>query len=495
MDLSELNLEPSLIAFLQTWSRPVYLVGGAVRDLYLGRPCHDFDFAVDRGAIRLTFAVARAFDLPAFALDQERDVGRVIFPDSDRTLDFAVFRAEAGKPHPSLEEDLRARDFTINAMALPINSLSWDSLIDPCSGSADLQASILRQTNPESIATDPARALRAVRLAATFNLEIAPESWQAVCKAGESLGRISAERIRDELLKLLATPRPDETMRRLHQCGLLAAIVPEVAPIELIEQSAPHRERVLDHSFSVLGCLAGVENCVRSQDSAEPHWQLLIDALQPYAPRIEARLQSKTDGGFTRRELLRLAALLHDTGKATTATIDENGRIRFFGHEQISQQLAESRMQALRFSREAIAGIATVVEMHMRPLLLLNSAPLTRRAVYRYFQATGEWGIETALHASADALSKGVGAECPHLVNIVGELCRFYYEEHNVMVAPRPLVGGKQLMAYLQIGAGKEIGRLLALLKEAQATGEVTTVEEAFAFARVQLDATQVNVD
>ncbi len=181
---------------------PVYLVGGVVRDALLGRNSHDVDLIVASDAIDLTFDIARRLGLPAYRLDDERDVGRILVPDSGTTLDIARFRGE------SLADDLRARDFTINALALPASARSAGEVIDHHDGLADLAAGRIRIIHDGSIADDPVRALRAARFAVQLGFILTDETAAAVSAAGPALTRqTSPERVRDELGRLLLTRR------------------------------------------------------------------------------------------------------------------------------------------------------------------------------------------------------------------------------------------------------------------------------------------------
>ena len=163
--------------------RPIYLVGGAVRDALLGRASHDIDLIVPHGAIALTFDLARQLDLPAYRLDDERDVGRLLVGGSDTTVDIARYRGD------SLADDLRARDFTINAMALPVAARTAGEIIDHHSGRADLAAGWLRVIHEHSISDDPVRALRAARLAVQLGFQPTAETVAAAHAAGATRAR------------------------------------------------------------------------------------------------------------------------------------------------------------------------------------------------------------------------------------------------------------------------------------------------------------------
>ncbi|MBK7894031.1 MAG: HDIG domain-containing protein [Anaerolineaceae bacterium] len=475
----------------QTQSQPVYLVGGAVRDALLGRISHDLDFVVPANAIKLAFAVADALGVPAYVLDRERDTGRVLLPEAHTSLDFARFRG------PDLAADLRDRDLTINAIALPATATTAAALIDPHQGQTDLANGQIRIIHADSLLDDPVRSLRAVRLAHSLGFALTPETETAVRTAAPHLHQISTERIRDELVKLLETAVPHRAIADLANLGLLAEILPDLIALTTVEQSAPHHEPVFAHTLSVLRWLTLVEGAVenepqKAQNSPstknKPSAPSAVNKiLAPYAAHIQGLWQEEVDGGVNGRTLLRFGALFHDIGKAATQTIDGE-RIRFLGHEQAGATLTGQLLRRLAFSNEAVGQVKKIVAGHMRPLHLANSGgKLSRRAVYRYFRETAVSGINIALLSLADHLAtyNGTGPEpqWQALLNVVAGLCHHYFERHEEVVAPPLLVDGRTLMAALALQPGPEVGRLLRLIQEAQAAGELATAEQAIQFA------------
>ena len=469
--------------FLAQQDRPVYLVGGAVRDALLNRISHDLDFVVPHHAIQMAFKAANALNAPAYVLDQERDTGRVVLSDEGTTLDFACYRGA------DLEADLRDRDFTINAMALPATAVTQASLIDPCSGTADLQARLIRQTHDRAIANDPVRALRALRLAIGLEFSLTDETATAVSAAAPLLNSISIERVRDELLKLLETAVPHQALQQMADLDLLPVVLPEIAALADVAQSLPHHEPVLAHTVSVLRWLIQIESLLDGEEpddaTLKPVWTALADFRAP----LLAHLARRVDGGVNGRTLLRLGALFHDVGKKETQTVADDGRIRFLGHDKTGAKLTARRLRRLTMSNQAITHVKQIVAGHMRPLLLANNEKTpSRRAVFRYFRDTQEAGLDICLLSLADHLATydGVGemVQWEHLLQVVADLLRQYFERYTETVAPPPLLTGGDLMQAFNMAPGPEIGRLLRLIQEAQAAGEVATRDEALAFAQ-----------
>ncbi len=466
-------------------SLPVYLVGGAVRDALLGRVSHDLDFVVSRDAVRLTFRVADALKEPAYVLDGERDTGRVVLAEQGTMLDFARFRG------PDLEADLRARDFTINALAIPATDQSFTAIIDPTGGLLDLEQQQIRLTHKGAIDDDPVRSLRAVRLAAVLGFKITEDTMSAVQTAVPALVDVSAERIRDELLKILLTSQPGDALQQMEKLGLLKATLPEVAALAGIAQSPPHYEDVLAHTRHVLDQLEYLEAVLfNGADIQDEALLFARSRLAAYLPQLKTHLEQPIDGGLNGQLILKLGALFHDVGKKMTQTIEEDGRIRFFGHAEEGAALAAGRLKQLSLSRNAVSQVKRIVANHMRPLSLAQaqgSSP-SRRAVYRFFQATGENGLDVGLLALADHLATyngpGEGDAWAILVELVARLYQHYFEKHDEAVKPPPLINGHDLITLVGVQEGPEIGRILRLVEENQAAGEINSREDALQFAK-----------
>ena len=466
----------------------VWLVGGAVRDVLLERPVHDWDFAVDRDALGLARAVADALGGAYFPLDVERDAGRVVLTAADGTrpeLDFAALRGA------NLEADLLARDLTINALALG----ETGTLVDPTGGEADLEAGRVRATNERAFRDDPVRLLRAVRMEAELGFEIEPQTAAWIRRDAPLLALPSAERVCDELVRLLAIRGAATHLQRCDEFGLLSRVVPEMESLKGVTQSPPHRFDVWQHTLVTVDTLEGVIAAVAGQevglcalaDAPPAAWGDLARVLSQFAGDVTAHLAVRVSGGRDRALLLKLAALLHDVGKPQTWSQDEHGRIHFYNHEPVGARIAAARLRALRFSRDEVERVRVMVGQHLRPAHLARAERVTRRAVYRYFRATGCAGLDVALLSLADHLATwGPNLQerrWARRLEVAETLLTHYFERREETVAPPPLVTGHDLMAELGLDAGPEIGRLLEALREAQAAGEVRTREEALALA------------
>jgi putative nucleotidyltransferase with HDIG domain len=400
-----------------------------------------------------------------------------VLPGEKTTLDFARLRGG------SIEADLHDRDFTINAIALPIGSQdSAADLIDPTGGRRDMAARLVRQVHERSLFDDPVRALRAVRMAVSLGFTITAETESAVTAAAH-LDQVSVERVRDELLKLLLSQAPDAAVRHLARLAVLPVVLPEIARLEGVEQSPPHFEDVLAHTCSVLRWLARLEKAIIFGEPEEhPAVAEIEQGLAPFLPALKTYWSRPVTGDLNGRTLLRLGALFHDCGKKETQSFEANGRIRFFRHDKVGAKLAAARLRALRLSNEAVHHVNLIVASHMRPLLLAGEPAISRRAVFRFFKAAGPAGLDVGFLALADDLATYDGRPSS-LLPVVIELYSHYFQRYEETVRPPALLDGNQLMKELKLPPGKQVGRLLSLIQEAQAAGEITTREQALALA------------
>ena len=468
----------------------LWLVGGAVRDILLGRPLHDWDFAVNRDAMGLARAVGDALGGFFFPLDEERGTARVVFEtDGSRLeLDFALLRAA------SLADDLAERDFTINAMALDDHY----ELLDPLGGRADLEAGRIRATSEHVFRDDPVRLLRAVRLEAELGFETEPRTDAWIRRDATLLGHPAAERLRDEFVRGLAVSGASDFIRRLDDLQLLEQIVPDAVTLKEVPQSRPHRFDVWRHTLRVVETVEGVVAtatgeplpaglaCLASVPA--PAWGDLARSISQFARPIQNHLAVEVSDRRDRRLLLKLAGLLHDVGKLETQTMDEEGHMHFYGHESVGARKAATWMRNLRFSRDEVAWIRTITEAHLRPGHLAQAEGLSRRAIYRYFRDTEDAGIDTVLLSLADHLATWgprLREKCwTNLLRVSELLLYHYFEEREEVIAPQLPVDGYDLMRLLDLQPGPEVGRLLDLLREAAAAGEAETREELLNLAR-----------
>ena len=469
----------------------IYLVGGAVRDLLLGRPVHDFDFALPAKAMAAARQVAKSLSAAFYPLDETRDVGRVIAEEDGQrvTLDFIALQGA------DIETDLAARDLTINAMAIDLRYP--EALLDPLGGAADLKEKLVRAASPDAFRTDPVRVLRAIRMAASFNMRIEKETRQALRAAAKGLVQVSPERLRDELFRLFQAPKLATSLRALDLLGALEAMLPDLAVLKGVEQSPPHTFDVWEHTLQVVDkaehLIALLGENYTHEGASDLHSGLVVLRLGRYRSQLSALLARELVPGRRSRELLLVAALFHDAAKPAARSVEEGGRIRFIDHDNLGAALVLRRGSALHLSNAELDYLETVVRQHGRPFALTQTgAAPTRRAIYRFFRDAGELGVDICLLSLADFMGK-YGAELPqdalaeHLETLRA-LLEAYFEKMEQVVSPPPLLSGSDLMAKLQLQPGPKIGALLEALREAQAVGEIHDCAEALALARSLLE-------
>jgi len=426
--------------FLQSHSIPAYLVGGYVRDRLLGRESHDVDLTVIGDALALARTVANWLRGSFVPLDTERGTGRVVTRDEHGQrlfIDFAVLQGR------DITVDLSRRDFTIDAIALDINDLS--RFIDPYDGRADLKAGLVRAVSETAFCDDPLRTLRAVRLAAELNLRIEARTEEWIQRQAKQIATVSAERVRDELSKILAQPGAADNLRYLDQLGLLEGIFPETKSARGTGQFEQSLEvvRVLEHLYATL---------------------LPSD-------RLLSHLSQFTSGDRQRLVWLKLVAFLHGMTK-------DAGQVGLV-------------LRRLRFSRGEVE-LGQAIVAHRGLLSRLRAAgTLTRRDVYRFFRDTEGVGLDLLLLFLADQLTaRGMSPDqvpWEEDLTFVAAFLQNYYECYTEVISPPKLISGDELMEAFGLEEGPRLGELLEAVREAQAAGEIRTRQEALDYVEREL--------
>jgi len=454
-----------------------YLVGGTVRDLIAGRRRHgDVDFTVSQGSgLHIARRVADRFAGAYYPLDPERGTGRAILHDAAGRLelDFAQLR------EPDMEADLAGRDFTVNALALDIRS---GQLLDPTDGLADLRAGRLRAVSPRVFCDDPVRLLRAPRQAVELGLEIGQATRAQIVRDAPRLRAASAERLRDEVCRLLALPNGATQLPGLDALGLLTEVWPELAALKGLAQPHPHRYDAFTHTLQAVAEMEQLLSLIAGDAAPDE------PALAEFRPDLAAYVQTTLSSDRPLSLLLKLAALFHDLGKPASHTVGDDGRVHFYGHARIGADLAGQAMKRLRFATAEERWLVAVARHHMRPLNFVNQGGASRRAIYRFYRDAGDAGVGATLLSLADARATWGQDLTPDRwqdhTRMASRLFAAYFEARERMVSPPALITGRDVIDHLSIAPGPEIGRLLEAVREAQAVGDVSTREEALALVR-----------
>ncbi len=441
--------------------RSAWVVGGCVRDELLGLPSEDVDIVVAKGAEELARALGERLDAAVYSSSDVFGSWRVVAGSIhvDITpLRVGPRRSRAGVGDP-LTSDLLARDFTINALAMP---LAGGALIDPLGGAADLAARRLRLCSPSAFEDDPLRVIRLARLARGLGMTPERATVSAAASAKDGLARISGERVRDELSALLALRRADAAIRDLTEWGALAPVLPEVDSLRGVEQNGYHHRDVFGHSLEALSYVREVVEQMGGIEYLSSPADVGLPGAKPIVP-------------------VAWAVLLHDIGKPQCRAISPDGRVVFWNHDEVGSRMAVALATRLRMSIRFSSFLGTLVRRHLRLGFLVREQPLSRRALARYRRDVSPWVFESVVVSLCDRLA--TRGEKTTLVSIA----RHYRVARSVWTmvnkAPIPkLLSGEDVMETLALGPGPEVGMALTALEEEIDAGEVSTPDEARAF-------------
>ena len=466
-----------------------YLVGGMVRDRLMGRTVsNDIDLAVKGNAVTLGKELADALDGSLAPLSVPRGMMRVVLPDpvggehqgDGLVIDLTGYDSD-------IEDDLARRDFTVNAMAVPLeewpNEDFGTAVIDPFGGSGDLLRKSIRAFNPDVFQDDPGRLLRSVRLSGELRMRIHPDTVRMITADAKEVRHVSPPRVRDEFLKIMAPNGARGRIEVLDRLGLLEHIIPELMETKGVEQPRMHYWDVWGHSLHTVEAAEGVTG---------GHQNSPIYFCVPWTPTSEAYFAQKVSDGHSRRTILKVAALFHDIAKPQTKTLEPDGRTRFFGHPEMGADVAEVRLDNLYFSNRGIDLVKWMVRHHLRPTNMSEKDEWpTKRAIYRYFKDTGDVAIDTLYLALADYLgAKGPELEHPQWLEHAKMISHVLYTgtQEPVAIATTRLINGHDLMSRFQLPPGPQIGSLLEAIDEAHAAGEIETQEQALTLAAATLE-------
>jgi poly(A) polymerase len=446
----------------------IWIVGGAVRDAALGRDVVDLDLAVAGDPAPVAKTIAREGGGHSFELSAEFATWRAVAADHSWQIDVTALRGE------TIEADLGERDFTIGAVAVPLDGVEP---LDPHGGLADLEHGLLRAVSVRSFAADPLRLLRAARFAAGLGLEIDPATASLARAEAARAAEVAGERQLVELRQLIGGPDPLRGMRLLDELGLTAVVLPELEALRGVAQGPNHHLDVHGHTLAVLertlevegdlGCFAGER-----------------------ADEVAALLAEPLADEITRGTALRFGALLHDIGKPATRS-ERDGYVTFVGHDRDGVATVGALCGRLRASRDLTRHLQDLTLHHLRLGFLVHEAPLPPRRVHEYLRATEPVAADVTLLTIADRLSaRGSGPFATE------EAIEAHLELARQMLAvaldwrrqgpPKPLLRGDELANELGLTAGPELGELLAELEAAQYAGEVVDREGAIEHLRRQ---------
>ncbi len=478
-------LVDKLREFCASNSVNAYIVGGLIRDALLGKAIKDIDLAVEGDTRSIGRKLASSLGGKFVLLDDERDIIRIAL----RRRDGMVF-VDISPINDGILEDLGRRDFTIDAMAVSLEDISdgfaQESVIDPYGGISDLRVGTIRAVKLSVFVDDPARLIRAPRLAAQHRLNIAEETARQIRHDAHLVFTVAPERVREELLKLLAEQGAMDSIRGMDELGLLCEIIPELTQAKDVTQPKEHYWDVFNHLVETVG---QVERILQDQPSGDDY---VVD-MMPRFDNMSEHFAEEVSDGHARLTFLKLAGLLHDIAKPATRTVESTGRIRFLGHHSEGAEMTRLILQRLRFSKRAVELLNMMVQHHLRPGQMAQDGELpTGKAIFRFFRDAGDAAIDTLYLNMADYLA----ARGPLLSErqwsdyslTVGHILREGLERKAPKALPL-LVDGHDIMEAFSLSPGPKVGELLSLAQEACADGEIDSKEDALELLRNSLNS------
>ena len=413
------------------------LVGGPVRDAFLGRKAPDLDFTTDAKPDEI-LKILKPF------VDSHWDIGRefgtIGAKVGEDQIEITTYRADKYEPESrkpevafgtDLNEDLFRRDFTINSMALRLPS---NTFVDPFNGLQDLLAGVIRTPGkPEdSFSDDPLRMMRAARFASQLGFEIEPATFDAMVSMASRIEIISAERVREEIVKLMLGANPRKGLTALVDSGLAELVLPELPALKLEVDEHHHHKDVYEHTLTV----------------------------------VEQAIGYEKDYGLEGNFVLRFAALLHDCGKPKTRKLEPGGGVTFHQHDLVGSQIAKKRMQALKFDNETIRAVGRLIELHLR-FFGYGDQAWSDSAVRRYVRDAEDLLVPLHALTRADVTTRNqrkaerLSFAYDDLENRIATL-----REQEELDSLRPDLSGEEIMEILGLKPSREVGEARDFLME-----------------------------
>ena len=453
-----------------------YIVGGSVRDFLMNKKSFDRDIATF-GAEVLAKKLAQKFNGTLITLDDINKIYRVILRDKINYIDISEIEGS------SIEDDLKRRDFTINAIAY---NLENDEFIDITGGINDIKNQKLRHIQDKNFEDDPLRLLRAFRFAATTGFEITEELKNAIQKYKHLIMQPSKERIMYEIMKLFGGDFTSKTLLTMNDFDILEKLFPCVKEMKMVPPNTHHHLDLLHHSIETV---RNIEELFKTCSNKE----------QKHLERIDF-------GGFPRINHLKLAGFLHDIGKYSTWTIEggiydekkgtecdlsklePNTRQRFIKHDDVGSKMCVPLLKNLKFSKKQIEYISSMIKTHIYPSSVATSPELNEKVMMRYIRKTEDNVIDNIFLAKADRLSARGKAITDEMVknniNGLNKLLNFYLAKKDTLKPLPKLIDGEEIMKLKNINPGPKLGEIISALKDAQINGDINSKEEAIIFIK-----------
>lgn len=446
---------------VSNFENEIYLVGGSVRDLLCGKTSHDRDLLVlDEDAREFSLKISEFFNATFVPLDEVNGIYRVVLPDKIDYLDIT------NPIENSLEKDLKRRDLTINAIAV---NLKTCEIVDVCGGCNDLSKKIIREIDEKNFIDDPLRLLRVFRFQALTGFEVAEKTFEIVAKHVNLIEKPAVERINYEIMHLFAGDFSDIALKNLDKIGLLAKVFPIIEELKKVPPNTHHHLRLFEHSI---------------ETSRQIH-----ELYKNSACEVKKHLERVDFGGYSRLAHLKLAGFLHDIGKFSTWTIEqETGRHRFIKHDDVGAKMVVKILKKLAFSNKQIDYISLMIKNHIYPSSLMCAPEVNEKIMMRYVRKMGDNSIDEIILAKADRLSARGPAVTDEMVEnnlqVLTILLDFYLRVRDTLEPLPKLLDGNDVMKILNLKPSPRLGEIMNALHEAQINGDVLTREHAVEFVK-----------
>ena len=431
-----------------------YLVGGSIRDLFTKNCVFcDRDISI-KGAENFARKIANKWDGTFIELDNENKIYRVVLPDKINFLDISELQGN------NIEEDLKRRDFTINAIAYDLAS---NKFVDVTGGLKDLKNKVLRHIDDKNFEDDPLRILRAFRFYAVTGFKMTIELENALKKYLPLALNPAKERINYEIMKLFGGDFTSCALLKMDEFGLLEKIFPCVTELKKVPPNTHHHLDLFHHVVETVRQIEILYNEISGFEKEH------LDAID--------------FGGFPRINHLKLAGFLHDIGKFSTWTIEEGGRHRFIKHDDVGSKMVVPLLRDLKFSKKQIEYISCMIKNHIYPSNVIVAPSLNDKVMMRYVRKMGDNVIDNIILAKADRLSaRGVDIREEIVnANISGlvKLLDFYLSKKDSLAPLPKLIDGREIMEILNIKPSPKLGEIINAINEAQLNGDISTHEDA----------------
>jgi tRNA nucleotidyltransferase/poly(A) polymerase len=449
----------------------VYGVGGFARDLFLKLKHSDIDLAVNKDAQKFSKKIAKVLGGKLIVLDELNKIYRIILKDCQdiSNIDISLFDGK------TIEEDLKNRDFTVNAAAFNLSCFDSFAKNIVFAGKGclkDLKSKTINTVAADAFKKDPLRMLRAFRFAAELGIKISAETLKQIKISAKLIKKSAPERIKNEFFRILAVNDSPDILKIMDKNGLLMELFPEIAKMKKASKKHYyHPGGLFQHSFETMEAVYEILNNLKK------YFPDNYKELEDHFANKETYSENVTKAG-----LLKFTALFHDSAKPETAK-KEGSKMRFFGHEEEGAKKIEEIMIALKMSKKDISGAKFLVENHMRPSTLTKNNVVTDKAALKFFRDVTDNTPDLLVLAMADWHSyKKLKVFSPKELKMqeksVRQLISHYYEVKNAKPLPK-LVDGNIIMKEFKLKPGPWLGALLEIVTAAQQEGKVNNTKEA----------------